>query len=218
MSLAKHASHWTSFVLISVLALLLVACTAAPSAAGFVSGEATADPALIATAQADQYLRDAAATLDARNLTQQAVAFEIQLTAQANTATAQAQQTRNALNFALTADSATVQAQETFMAATQQAQATAVAATERAQATNTTQAQQARAATSTAVAVATRDTLQATRHAAELEQALAAARREQIVTMATTIILGLVSIAVAVLLILFFWKVIPILVKRLGLV
>ena len=125
MSLTKHASHWTSFVLISVLTLLLVACTASPSAAGFVSGEATADPALIATAQADQYLRDAAATLDARNLTQQAVAFEIQLTAQANTATAQAQQTRNALNFALTADSATVQAQETLMVATQQAQATA---------------------------------------------------------------------------------------------
>ena len=221
MILAKQSSplyHWTSFVLISVLTILLVACAAAPSAAGFVSGEATADPALIATAQADQYLRDAAATLDARNLTQQAVAFEIQLTAQANTATAQAQQTSNALNLALTADSATVQAQETFMAATQLAQATAVAATERAQATTTTQAQQARAATGTAAAVATLDTIQATRQAAELEQALAAARREQITTIATTILLGLVSIAAAALLILFFWKIIPILVNRLGLV
>ena len=205
-------------VLMVGLLLLLVACMTPSTAASFVSGEATANPALIATAQADQYLRDAAATLDARNLTQQAVAFEIQLTAQANTATAQAQQTQNALNLALTADSATVQAQETLMAATQQAQETAVAATERAHATATTQAQLNTSATSTAAALATTDTLQATRQAAELEQALAAARREQITTVAVTVILGLLGVAVLALLIIFFWKVIPILVNRLGLV
>ncbi|MCB8944367.1 MAG: hypothetical protein H6658_11510 [Ardenticatenaceae bacterium] len=211
--------QWVIFVcLYGYLASLFIACTTPPSAASAVVGEATANPALIATAQADQYLRDAAATLDARNLTQQAVAFEIQLTAQANTATSQAQQTLNALNLALTADSATVQAQETFMAATQQVQATAVAATERANTTITAQVQQNAAATSTASALATVDSLQATRQAAELEQALAAARREQIVTLAVTIMLGLASLAAATLLILFFWKIIPILVNRLGLV
>lgn len=80
-----------------MLLSLLTACNNVPSAAGVVAGEATANPALVATAQADQYMRDAAATLDARQLTQSAVAFQIQSTAEARAATAQAQQTRDAL-------------------------------------------------------------------------------------------------------------------------
>ena len=164
-----------------------------PSAAEFVAGEATANPALVATVQADQYMRDAAATLGARDLTQQAVAFEIQSTAQSNMATAQSHQTRDALNFALTSDSATVQAQETFTAATVQAQATA-----------TTQARQDTAATSTAVAIATADSLSATKQAFEMQQAQAKAKQQQITTIVISIILSLITIAVATLIALFF--------------
>lgn len=193
--------------LFGLTVFIFTACVSSPSAAEFVAGEATANPALVATAQADQYMRDAAATLDARELTQQAVAFEIQSTAQANMATAQSQQTRDALNLSLTADSATVQAQETSSAATAQAQETA-----------TTQARWDAEATSTAVAIATADSVNATKQAFEMEQAQAEARREQITTIVVSIILGLAAIAVATLIGLFFWKVIPVLVNRLGLI
>ncbi|MCP4419927.1 MAG: hypothetical protein GY805_25215, partial [Chloroflexi bacterium] len=201
-----------------MVALFLVACASSPSAAGFIAGEATANPALVATAQADQYMRDAAATLDTRELTQQAVAFEIQGTAQASIATAQSQQTRDAFNLALTADSATVQAQETTSAATVQAEQTAVAATAHAVGTATTRAKQDAEATRTAISVATADAVKATRQAFEIQQAQAEARREQFTTIATSIFLGLAGIAAAVLLVLFFWKVIPVLIYRLGLV
>ena len=201
-----------------VATITFTGCLSSPSAAGFVAGEATANPALVATAQADQYMRDAAATLDVRELTQQAVALEIQSTAQSSLATAQSQQTRDALNLALTADSATVQAQETFSAATAQAQETAVAATAFAAETATTQAKRDAEATSTAVALATADSVNATRQAFEMQQVQAEARREQITTIVVSIILGLIGIAVATLIVLFFWKVIPVMVNRLGLI
>lgn len=216
--LPKLDRTFLTVLVVIVVFSFLNACTSAPSAAGFIAGEATADPALVATAQADQYMRDAAATLSARELTQQTVALEIQGTAQASQATAQSQQTRDALNLALTADSATVQAQETASAATAQAQQTAVAATAYAAGTATTQARLDSEATSTAISMATADAVQATRQAFEIQQAQAEARREQITTIATSIFLGTIGIAAAALLVLFFWKVIPVLVNRLGLV
>ncbi|MCP4995920.1 MAG: hypothetical protein GY934_19405, partial [Gammaproteobacteria bacterium] len=115
-------------------------------------------------------------------------------------------------------DSATVQAQETFSAATVQVQETAVAATAHAESTATTQAKRDTEATSTAVAVSTADSVKATRQAFEIQQVQAEARREQITTIAVSIILSVVGIAIAVLLGLFFWKVIPVLVNRLGLI
>ena len=197
--------------LVMVLALLLLViltgCLQSPSAAGIIVGEATANPVLIATAQADQYMRDAAATLDTRNLTQQAVAFEIQETSLAHNATAQAQQTRDALSLALTADSATYQAQETV-----------AAATARANASSTIQAKQDAAATSTAVSLATINAINATRQAIELEQVQAEARQAQMTTIAISILMILGITLVVILSGLFLWKIIPVLVNRIGLI
>ncbi|MCP4422801.1 MAG: hypothetical protein GY805_39835, partial [Chloroflexi bacterium] len=82
----------------------------------------------------------------------------------------------------------------------------------------TTQAKRDAEATYTAISVATANSVKATRQTFEIQQAQAEARREQITTIATSIFLGIAGIAAAVLLVLFFWKVIPVLINRLGLV
>lgn len=197
----------TVLVVIFITGIFVVACTSSPSAASFVAGGATANPILVATAQADQYMRDAAATFDARQLTQQAIALDIQSTAQASTATTQSQKTREALSLALTADSATVQALQTSSVATVQAQQT-----------STIQARQDLATTSTAVFAATANSAQVTRQAFELEQAQAKARREQVTTIVATVFLGVITVVVVSLGVLFCLKIIPVIVDRIGLI
>ena len=189
--------------------LWLVACTTlhAPTAADAVAVGATANPHLIATAQADQYWRDAEATSQAYQLTVAANYRQIEATAQAATSTIQAQHTRDTLSLSLTSDAATVQAAETKAAATAQAASSATA-----------QAQQNSIATGTAVAAATAAAFQATRQALALQQAQAEAQRQQIITLATTILLSLLALCLLVLLVWFLWRLIPTLISRLGLV
>jgi hypothetical protein len=161
-----------------------------------VAGNATANANFIATAQVDQYQRDAQATLTARDSTQQAIAIEIRSTSEVATATASAQQTQDALTFAMTVDTVTREAQ----------------------ARETSTAQAAIVATVTAQAVATEQTIFATRQAFELAQEQAKARRENIITIATSVLLILAAVVAFALVVLFFFKAIPILVGRLGLV
>ena len=201
-----------------IFILLIVACVPSPTASGVVSSGATANPILIATAQADQYWRDAEATSQAYSVTVAANYERIQQTAQAAAGTAQAQQTQDALNLALTAGAATSQAQETRAVATQHAITTATAqAYLEGIATETSQAHRIQAA-ATAVAAATVTAFRATRQAYELEQAQAEAQREQVVTMATTILLLLTAVLFITLLAWFVWKVIPTLINRFSLV
>ena len=149
------------------LLILLLASCASPqrTAVEYVAGNATANANFIATAQVDQYQRDAQATLTARDATQQAIAIEIRSTSEVATATASAQQTQDALTFAMTVD----------------------AVTRESQARETSTAQAAIVATSTAQAVATEQTIFATRQAFELAQEQAKARRENIITIATSL-------------------------------
>lgn len=204
-------------LLISI-GFLLAACNGQPTAAGLVSASATANPALVATAQADQYWRDAQATSQAyqdqleanyRNVQNTAVAatgIAGQQQAQA-TATAQYQQTADALTFAMTVGAATVQYQQTADAATAQASATATA-----------QAIAANIATSTAAAQATADSFTATRQALELSQAEAEAQRARVVSAATTAFAVFAGVLFVGLTAWFFWKVAPTLVNRASLV
>ena len=181
----------------ALLLLLLAGCASQPrTAVEYVSGNATANASFIATAQVDQYQRDAQATLTARDATQQAIAIEIRSTSEVATATASAQQTQDALTFAMTVD----------------------AVTRESQARETSTAQAAIVATSTAQAVATEQTIFATRQAFELAQEQAKARRENIITIATSVLLILFGVVAFALVVLFFFKAIPILVGRLGLV
>ena len=202
-----------------VYCLLLTACaTPIPTAADVVVRQTVTDPRLVASVQADQYQRDAQATLDAQARTRETLALSIQQTAVAATTTAahrhtqatattQHQQTADALTFALTAEAATHQAQQTRTAATVQVQETQKA-----------QAIQSGQATATAVFVATQAALAATRQAHELAQAQAAAKREQVTTAVTMIVLLVAAVAGGSLLVVFFWQVIPTLVNRLGVV
>ena len=180
------------------LLILLLASCASPqrTAVEYVAGNATANANFIATAQVDQYQRDAQATLTARDATQQAIAIEIRSTSEVATATASAQQTQDALTFAMTVD----------------------AVTRESQARETSTAQAAIVATVTAQAVATEQTIFATRQAFELAQEQAKARRENIITIATSVLLILAGVVAFALVVLFFFKAIPILVGRLGLV
>lgn len=208
--------------LIGMTALLLLFTLSAcapppqPSAAGALNSKATVNPRLVATAQADQYFRDAQATLTTESVTLQAAYAHVAGTAQSATSTAvflqslatsttQAQQTQSALTFALTADAATMQAQETAVAATSQANSTATA-----------QKQQDDHATSTAVFQATTTAHEATRQAFELEQSHAKAQREQILSIAT--IIGVIIFTAVFLIItaIFLWKLIPTLLSRIG--
>ncbi|MCI0563796.1 MAG: hypothetical protein MN733_35425 [Nitrososphaera sp.] len=195
------------FVVVFFL-LAASACTQRPqTAASFVSADATANPSLISTVQADQYWRDAQATTQAQQATLQANYQNVQATAEAAgmtstavlvqaTATTQAQQTQDALMLILTVD-----------AATQQAQATA-----------TEQGKRASEATATAGAVATAQSFQATREALAIRQAEATARREAIVTAALYTFLILSGLLIVGLGAWFFMQVIPTLVSKAGVV
>ena len=206
-------------LLMTLCCLLLTACaTPIPTAADVVVRQTVTDPRLVASVQADQYQRDAQATLDAQARTRETLALSIQQTAVAATTTAahshtqatattQHQQTADALTFALTAEAATHQAQQTRTAATVQVQETQKA-----------QAIQSGQATATAVFVATQAALVVTHQAHELAQAQAAAKREQVVTAVTTALVILAAVAGGSLLIVFFWQVIPTFVNRLGVV
>jgi hypothetical protein len=158
--------------------LIIAGAACTPTAAAPLTARATPHPALVATAQADQYWRDAEATTQARQVEQIALTatFEadlrnVQATAGAGAATVQAQQTREAVAFALTTDAATVQAQQIRAAATAEAQATAVMV-----------ARQESEARATAQAQATTAAFTATRQALALEQAAYQARRARLAT------------------------------------
>ena len=205
-------------LLLLSLLLLATACTSPQTAAGSIAGQATANPDLVSTAQADQYQRDAAATLTSQDMTRDALALQIQQTAVSSTGTAASQQaqatattgfqqTTDALSFAQTAESATIQAQITRSAATAQVEATVMA-----------QARQDAIATGTAVTVATAASFQATRQSFELSQTQAAAQRAQVVTIVTTVLLVVAAVLAIGLLALFLWRVMPTLVGRASVV
>ncbi len=176
---------------------VIAACSPGPStAANVVSQAATAQPALIATAQADQYWRDAAATTQSSQATLEANYRHIQGTAEAATATTQAQQTVNALALALTRDVATAQARETA----------------------TTLAANNIAATSTGNALATESAFAATSQAIQLRRAEAQAQRERIFTVASTIFMFAVVALILGLSGWLSWQLIPTLVNRAGVI
>ena len=83
--------------------LLFVGCVpvSAPTAADHVAGAtgATPNPHFVATAQADQYWRDAEATSQAYQLTVAANYHSIEATALAATSTIQAQQTLSLIHI-----------------------------------------------------------------------------------------------------------------------
>ena len=173
---------------------------------------------LAATAQADQYWRDAQATTAAQQATQQANYQNVRGTAQAAQATQVAQSTRDALHLALTVDAATVQAHQTAEAATRtfettataQAQANAVAtATEAAVIAQTTRQAQQEAAAVAATA---------TRVAFDDQQRQQQARRDLYVdglriTFATfgVFLFGVVLLFLA-------WQLVPVIATRVGMV
>ncbi len=191
-----------------LLLIFLIGCTPATSTAvDYLAGQATANPILITTAQADQYQRDANATLTARDATQQVIAIEIEATAESSQATIQFIQTRDALTFAMTADVATLQAEKISSEATAEAEE---------KATDTAQANLV--ATTTAEAQATQSSILATRQTLELNQEQAKAQRESMITFIVTGLLLVTAVAVSTLIILFLWKIIPILLNRLSLI
>ena len=182
---------------LALVFFLLAGCASQPkTAVEYVSGNATANANFIATAQVDQYQRDAQATLTARDATQEAIAIEIRSTSEAGTATASAQQTQDALIYAMTVD----------------------AVTRESQARETSTAQADYVSTVTAQAMATEQAITATRQAFELQREQAKARRENIITIVTSVLLVLLGVVAFALVFLFFFKAIPILVGRLGLV
>ena len=130
----------------------LSGCGPGPTAAERMHTGA-ADPSLAATAQADQYWRDARSTTEAQEATQAANYRNVQGTAVAAQATSEAEQTRAAFEFSLTVAAATREAELT---ATAEAQAAAMAtATETAVIAQATQ--QAIIAQAEAARVATRE-------------------------------------------------------------
>lgn len=197
-----------SQITIGLLGLILCACAAPQSTAvDIVAQNATAQPALVATAQADQYWRDAQATTQSSQATLEANYRNIQGTAEAatgtavayqaqTTATTQAQQTNDALALALTRDTATTQAGETA----------------------TMQTANHMAATSTGNALATENAFAATSQAIQLRQAEAQAQREHIFTLASYVfIVAAIGLLVALSGWLF-WQLIPTLVNRAGVI
>ena len=171
------------FLFLSLLAL--PACQQQPTAADAVAGRSTASAELVGTVQADQYRRDAEATLQARDQAAQALAWQLQATAVAATSVAAQAQTASALTWAMTVDAATAQAVAT---ATQQARLDDMA-TVQAQGTATQQARLDAVATAQANGTATAVAAAATRQAYELARAEAEAAREEMWRTGTRIIL-----------------------------
>ena len=198
---------------------LLVACAASPpSAAHQVAGQSTAQPALVGTAQADQYMRDAKATMDAQAATQQAIAWQLASTASAATssaevasaqatATAVQAETVSALAWAMTTDAATAQAMSTASAATAQAVSSA-----------TQQARLDAAATSEASATGTAVAVVATRQAYALAEAQAEAHRQQVISLATIVFFFFVGALLLAAGIYVLYRALPTLINRLSVV
>jgi hypothetical protein len=148
-----------AFATIVLLLVLLAACSDPRTAAQYVAADGT----LAATAQMDQYMRDARATEDARDATIEVNAHFIAQTAEASTLEAMA---RNVTAPAIaTSAYATARAQETQAA--RQATETAIAD---ANATATVEAQIRSNQTATALAEA-QQTQVAQAHATETQQA-----------------------------------------------
>lgn len=180
----------TKWVLFLLSLLALPACQQQPTAAGEVAGQATAQPELVGTVQADQYRRDAEATLQARDQAAQALAWQLEATAVAATGVAAQAQTASALTWAMTVDAATAQAVAT---ATQQARLDDIATTQ-AQGTATQQARLDAIATAQADSTATAVAVVATRQAYELARAEAEAAREEMWRTGTRIILIIIAL------------------------
>jgi hypothetical protein len=205
-----------------ILLALLTACMTAAGSSGQTAAErlnhANPDPNLAATAQADQYWRDAQATTAAQQATQAANYRNVQGTAQAAQATTAAQQTRDALSLSMTVSAATVQAHETAVAATQSYEATATSQARADAIATATEAAFILQATGTAEAQATAASVAATRQAWELEQERLQARRENLINWALAVGTGLVAVVGTSLLLYLLYLLLPTLVNRAGLV
>lgn len=193
----------------------MTACVSStPTAAGSLAGSSTPLPYLVASAQADQYLRDAKATMTAGEATQRALAAQIEQTAVASTATAAAQATQTSLTIALTIDSATTQAGAT---ATQQSRLD-VQATSQAIATSAQVTAVYQTAVSQATAQSIAASIAATRQTAAIEAQQAQARRDEAVGQAFTLLLFGAVIGLLIFLFWFLWQLLPTLARRAGLV
>jgi hypothetical protein len=203
----------TLFLTLLLSLTLPAACTnPGPTAADRIGG--SPNPGLAATAQADQYWRDAQATTVSQQATQEANYRNVQGTAVAAQATVAAEQTRDALSFSMTVAAATVQAQETAVSATRSFEATATAQAHADAVATVTQAAAVAQATSTAQAAATAASILATRQAWEIEQV----RREQFLSNLGTAFLSLLAVVTTGLLLYLLWLLLPTLVSRAGLV
>jgi hypothetical protein len=161
---------------------------------------------LVATAQADQYWRDAQATATAQQAALEANFRQIAATSQAGTATAAWQATSQAISL---------QATEQSIQATGTAQAIELAAL--ASAATAEIQQTAIAQVATAEAQEKVVAVQATRQALELARARFQAQREKVVTAVTSALVILATTLVAALLLWLIWRLIPTLVTRTGL-
>jgi hypothetical protein len=220
-------SHLLLFLLLVLALTLLTASLAAcntattsrtgPTAADRITN-GSPDPNLAATAQADQYWRDAQATTVSQQATQEANFRKVQGTAVAAQATKTAEETRAALHLALTVDAATVQAHQTADAATRSYEATSTAQARADAIATATEAAAVAQATSTAQADATAAALIATRQAWELEQERTQARRENIINAAVASGTVLLTVILSGLLLYLLYLLLPTLVNRASLV
>lgn len=207
------------------LSLTLLGCTTLPNNDTTNYTQSTPHPILVATAQADQIARDAAATTAARQMisvgltaTYQADYQNVQATTQAfattkqageaqATATTAVQQTRDTLHLVLTTEAATIEAQQTATAVVVAMNATAVQ-----------ESREAAQQTATAAAVATETSFTATKQALELAQIAAVQQRQQIISYLLGFFLILAGILAIILLVWFGFKAIPLLITRLGVI
>jgi hypothetical protein len=207
----------TLFLTLLLSLTLPAACTnPGPTAADRIGG--SPNPGLAATAQADQYWRDAQATTVSQQATQEANYRNVQGTAMAAQATLSAEQTRDAFQLAATVDAATVQARQTADTATRAYEATATAQARADAIATVTEAAAIAQATSTAQAEATAVAVIATRQAWELKQAERQAQREQFINWAVTAATILAGVTLTGLLPYLLWLLLPTLVGRAGLV
>ena len=192
-----------------ILIFLVTACDQSfqRTAVDAVSAGATANPALVSTAQADQYWRDAQATAMVQQATLEANYRHVEATAQAGTATAVWVATSQVINLQATEQS--VQATGTTQAIELAALASAATAEVRSSAT---------AEVATASAQGTVAAVQSTRQALEIARAESQAQREKVITAVTSALLIIGVTVLVVLLLWLLWRVIPTLVTRTGLV
>jgi hypothetical protein len=207
----------TLFLTLLLSLTLPAACTnPGPTAADRIGG--SPNPGLAATAQADQYWRDAQATTVSQQATQEANYRNVQGTAVAAQATLSAEQTRDAFQLAppSTRPPSRPGKRPILPPAAYEATATAQA---RADAIATvTEAAAIAQATSTAQAEATAAAVIATRQAWELKQAERQAQREQFINWAVTAATILAGVVLVGLLLYLLWLLLPTLVGRAGLV